>query len=1557
MSATVSEKLEGSRQLLLDLGLRNPLLNYRISTARGVHIVHEKSASIYDILVRQGKAMTFLPKPEKHAKETEALFEFSDEELQEAYVDVKLQTNETEAKLQSRMLNTYYTARTCLEEQGVNVLYIALGMLQWYESESSQEERLAPLVLIPVTIERSNARERFRVKFTSADVEGNLSLQAKMKAEFGLSIPALPDDLEDFDLEVYYESVRKIIRPFSRWSIKADSIELGFFSFGKFMIYHDLDSNKWPEGLKPFDHGILTALLEGGFKDQPLTVSEDAFIDKETKANQLFQVVDADSSQILTMLAVHEGRNLAVQGPPGTGKSQTITNLIADAIGNGKSVLFVAEKMAALEVVKRRLDSIGLGEACLELHSHKANKKELHQELRKILELGKPMLTQLQNEVALIDEYRQELNDYCSAVNTIIGESGITAQQAMGYLLQISHQKSNVNLPRIEADDISRWNTLRIQQAETYAERIQAQLKENGVPEKLLFWGSAIKFILPADQEQLSFKLREAIDHALKLSEASREGAVLLNVSPALSRSETLFHANTLDLLHQCPTDINNANVRNSQWSTNNTSILKVLEKGKALSKLKEQYKEIFLEQAWTCDVLPIRQEILAYGDKWWRFLKSSYNKAVKSLAGLCKGALPKELSSRLKYIDDILEYQKLREQVESFQPEGKDLYGQLWRNLENDWASLTAIANYLYRVHIEVAESRCHAEIITCLASAPNKELTRQKHEAITNCSRMYESSLSGLLDHIHLNQDKRFKGSKLIDFLYSEQLSLLNEWVNRVPEIHQVIAWNNIAETVEEAGYPGLIKASVSWEEARSDLKIALQKTWYEHLLQMAFTTHPVLRKFERSSHEEVVQKFRKLDQLNLQYNRAKAALKHWESVPRAEAGGQVSILRTEFNRKARHKPIRKLVQEAGLAIQKIKPVFMMSPLSIANFLPQGAINFDLVIFDEASQVKPVEAFGAILRGKQAVVVGDNKQLPPTSFFDSLTSEPEDEDNPTTDIQSILGMFDAQDAPRRMLRWHYRSRHESLITLSNHEFYENKLVIFPSPGSRYRMGLAFHHLPNTWYDRGKTRANIEEANAVADAVMAHATRHPGVSLGVVAFSTAQRQAIEDAIEQRRRKSPETEAFFNTKGYEPFFVKNLENVQGDERDVIFISIGYGRTKEGFVTMSFGPLNNEGGERRLNVLITRAKMRCEVFTNLTADDIDISRTKAYGVRALKSFLYYAQHGRLDVPVETGRSADSPFEDNVAKRLSELGYIVRQQVGSKGFYIDMAIVDPDHPGRYLVGIECDGASYHSARSARDRDRLRQQVLEAVGWKIHRIWSTDWFKNPVRELKRVVESIEQARQIANIEDTEADKQQAELAASIITREENSIQEVESAITYQLATLPEDIGKTEFHLHSVGRLAKWLTEVVKTESPIHFDEVARRMVEAAGITRVGSRIKECLAAAAKAAEASGKIKINSEFLWCSTMQKPIVRERSNLPAASRKLNLIAQEEIAAAIEKVVKNSIAIQPEAAVPYVAKLFGFSRVTEEMKASILNTVNWSIDQKIIQKEGELLKPV
>ena len=1488
MNESIQARLESSRKELLDLGLRNPLLNYKTPRGKGLKIVRENSEAIYDILVRQGKAMTFL----------------ADRDNAKNFTDTRLQTEEEEEKLQARLLNTYYFARTSIEEQGVNILYLALGMLRWNDGE---EDRFAPVLLIPVSLERSSAQERFRLRYTGSEIGANLSLQAKMKTDFNITIPEVPE-AEVFNPGEYFEEVRARLN--SKWGLEVDAIELGFFSFGKFLIYNDLDTANWP-----LDHPNLVSLFETGFHED-IPVEEDD-LDADTKANDLLRVVDADSSQVMAMLAVNDGGNLVIQGPPGTGKSQTITNIIANAVGQGKKVLFVAEKMAALEVVKRRLDHIQLGEACLELHSHKANKRELHGELKRVMELGKPAFALLELEMRLLAPYREELNAYCNAVNSVIPGSGLSTQQVIGFLLQISGRQV-VKLP---IEDIEDWNAEKMHFAEEMADRIQARLRDIGSPSNLFFSGSKLLILLPHDKEAILQQLKAALRAAAALQEH------LLLIEKQTGFKERI--SERLSKASQAP-NLAELNVKDTAWQTKANDIRDLLRTGLELETLYKNYKDIFVAEAWSQDILEIRRNIVTYGDKWYRGTVGGYRASKQQLASFLKVTLPADAAGKLRLVDMISEARRLENNLNQFDGFASALFGKRWLKQRSDWNALTVAADFLAGINDPV--------MLDYLDRHEAPEIARQYLEQLNQKTADAEITAELALKALAIPQQ-------------NVSIEQWQTWIDHFAELQRTIDWNNLAGQAEAAGLSFLIKASEDWAEAAGLLKISLQKTWYEYLIGQAFRLNPELNRFERASHEEVVEKFKKLDQLNLHFNRARVALKHWEGLPKLNAGGQVNVLKTEFNKKARHMPIRKLVEEAGKAMQAIKPVWMMSPMSIASFLPPGAIEFDLVVFDEASQVRPVDAIGAIVRGKQLVVVGDTRQLPPTSFFDKLNSEIEDEENVTADLQSILGMCDGQGAPSRMLKWHYRSRHESLISLSNHEFYEDKLVIFPSPGSKQSLGLRFHHLPDAIYDRGKTRTNPIEAAAVAKAVIEHAFKNPNLSLGVVAFSSSQMQAIQAALEIQRKADAATETFFSAHNEEPFFIKNLENVQGDERDVILISIGYGRVEDGKVPMSFGPLNNEGGERRLNVLITRAKMRCEVFTNITSEDIRLTDNSRYGVRALKSFLYFAQFAKFDTPHTLIINETRPFEQVVCAELMARGYTVRNQIGSVGFYLDMAVVDPENPGRYILGIECDGQSYASARSATDRDRLRTQVLELFGWNIYRIWSTDWYRSPERELQRLVAAIEQAKTNTETIDLEIEVYQKEIRRE--GKQETAILTEE----YRLAEVHITDTHPELHLYTFKQLSDWISEIVKVESPVHFDEMAKRLVEAAGLSKTGSRIRYTLTQALHFAGQAGQVVLKDDFLWDPQMQVPVVRDRSKLPAPYRKLTLIAPEEIHEAIRQVVAGAIAITEQEAIPLVAKLLGFARVTDEMKQALSDLIGQTIRLGIITHQGINLKAI
>jgi len=1827
---TLTTRLEASRQELLDLGLRNPLLNFRLSKAQGVAVVREESAQVVEILVRQGKTMYFSAAPEPPRKQAaggqrlppaglhpadelpalETYFSqhppllLTDAEQQALLLDNKLQTAEPLARLETRLLNTYYTARTSLEETGVNILYLALGQLTWYETESSPEPRHAPLLLVPVVLERGTVAERFKLTHSGAEVEGNLSLQARLKSDFGLALP-LPE-LENQSLSHYVAAVRRAVESRARWAVEADTIVLSFFSFSKLMLYRDLDPATWPalaEGTSALlGHPAIGALLgtETGFSDAAPSVGENAFLDTESPAAELHQVLDADSSQLLALLAVHEGRNLVIQGPPGTGKSQTIANLLAEAIGAGKKVLFVAEKMAALEVVKRRLDALGLGAACLELHSNKANKKSLHDELRHTLALGRPATAlALEEQIAQLPPLREQLNSYAQAVNAPLGRSRRTAQQVAGALLALAEELGQQPLPRLPFTNLPAWTDGDAARAEALAARLQATLQKIGPPPALLFWGTGLTMLLPADRAALAAQLQAAQAAVGELAQAGTTMASLLhlppppdvaasaNLRPVAQRAQqeavAAHHAAApaavaavqaaaaalASLLHQpaplsrpaaeavaalahhrhgealvahsgaapaasadvqaasaalaallglpAPTSLVAADalvpvashaalapplagvaVADAFWGQPTSPLPAARLAALALNDLHQRYDGLVLPEAWGQNLAAERAVLITTGQKWWRFLSGDYRRARRRLQQLWRTALPGAVDELIAVIDAVHEAARHSQVLQEASPLGGQLFGAAWRAEASDWPALMQVADYLTHTHQLLAQQRLPAAFISYLAARPSAPAVADLLATLTNALPPYQQALQAALaaclpggspgtgltaallsapfpaqaaavaawvastpradevatrlaacttalsqldrasqaiiaalpgaanslfglpggwasqpfeeqlatltawvaatplpgevaqasqaleralpaqvaallavgQALALDESRRFgEAGPLASQPLAAQAAQLAAWAADLPALQLAIEWNNTAAAVQAEGRPELLPLAETWPGAARHLVAAVRQTWLEYLQRLAYTQFPALPQFERAGHEDAAAQFRAADRASLVHNRARAMTRHFENLPNPllpSAGGQMMVIKNEFAKKSRHLPIRRLMQDAGRVVQAIKPVFMMSPLSVASFLPPGAVEFDLVVFDEASQVKPVDALGAVARGKKLVVVGDSKQLPPTSFFDSLTGtgEAADEENVTADMQSILELCKARQMPERMLRWHYRSLHQSLIAASNHLFYEDKLVIFPSPGGQGQLGLVYHYLPTTYYERGTTRTNPQEAAAVAEAVLHHARTTPKLTLGVVAFSTVQRQAIQDALEIGRRQHPETEAFFAAHRHEPFFIKNLENVQGDERDVILISIGYGRTKDGYLTMSFGPLNGEGGERRLNVLITRAKQRCEVFTNLTADDLDLSRTRAKGVAALKTFLNFAQHRRLNQNEETGREPDSPFEEAVGRALAARGYTVRPQVGSQGFYIDLAVVDPDQPGRYVLGIECDGAMYHSARSARDRDRLRQQVLEAVGWRLHRIWSTDWFRDPLRETERVVAAIEEARHFAALD--QPDEPAAELTPAAppagLAREEPAELAVASpARPYQLAQLPDALQQQELHQHSPGQLARWVTEVVRVEAPVHPDEVARRLGQASGAMQVGRRMRASVEAAISLAIKLQAVREQDGFLWsaaASEAEPPLPRDRSALPVTSRKLALIAPQELAQAVLQVVRQSFAIEREAVASPAARLFGFSRlVGEEPRLLFDAAVRYLVASQQLTDTSGVLRPV
>ena len=514
----------------------------------------------------------------------------------------------------------------------------------------------------------------------------------------------------------------------------------------------------------------------------------------------------------------------------------------------------------------------------------------------------------------------------------------------------------------------------------------------------------------------------------------------------------------------------------------------------------------------------------------------------------------------------------------------------------------------------------------------------------------------------------------------------------------------------------------------------------------LPLAIDASPELRNFRRFEHEHAIEDFRKIDDLVRAHatDKVVASLVHGlpasESVPRQS---ELGLLRHQMGLQRPSRSIRDMIGAMPESFGKLAPCVLMSPLSIAQYLPTNQALFDVVIFDEASQIATWDAVGAIARGHQTIIVGDPKQLPPTNFFGRNDGDDDSVPEFDRDLESILDEAKASGLPTRHLRWHYRSRHESLIAFSNWHYYDNNLITFPSPVTQDE-AVSLTLVPTGVYDRGKSRTNREEARAIAADIRIKLKAWLGLpeqqrpTIGVITFNVQQQALIQDLLDDIRRDNPALEWFFADERIEPVIVKNLENIQGDERDVIYFSITFCRDAAGKLPMTFGAINREGGERRLNVAVTRARRELKVFSGLRADDIDLDRSKTTGVRHLKAFLDYAVRGAIALPAEDSGSQgemESPFEQAVAAQLERRGWQVVAQVGVSGYRIDLGIRHPDHGGLYLAGVECDGATYHSSATARDRDQVREQVLRGLGWNILRVWSTDWWFNTEEVVERL------------------------------------------------------------------------------------------------------------------------------------------------------------------------------------------------------------------------------
>jgi superfamily I DNA and/or RNA helicase/very-short-patch-repair endonuclease len=1251
-----SNKIEYWKSQLRDMGRRNALLFFKLTKTSSLLITEPSAKEVFNRVVVHNRPI-YAPLQEEKPKSLFDDIEIENELDEESNDGYRRKSDEfiskkTIKQLNRTLRNIMYRSRLVREEQGYNALYMGFGTLKWQEGIDSDFYE-APLVLVPVTINRDSSIDRFRIELYDDDIVLNPTLRDKLSSDFLIELGEIDEEMDDESVEEYWSQINQKVKKLTGWEVLPKVI-IGIFNFQTLQLIKDLDSN-----IVHYQNHPIIRMLCGIASELPsdnYDIINKEELDDKVNPNTIYQILDADSSQQEAIEAAKAGKSFILEGPPGTGKSQTIANIIAESLAADKKILFVSQKSVALDVVHKRLSQRGLSEFCLEVHSYKKNKKDVINDLGKSLSaIRDDEPVQTENKKRELHRIRKELNEYVRELHKPKFGLRLSLFSIYGRLANLNNTK---NL-RFKIKDIEKITSERfddqlatIRKISTYRNII---INYSSYPWK--GFGS----------KEASIQYREEIEE--KLKQLSEEINSLTSFVVILCKE---FHVKQVE----CINDI-----------------------FKILSVLFVYDSKIFTDE---------------YKDIIHRYL-TEYKKSTRYL--------------KLKYWQD-------RKIIKSLQ---KD-------NNKQSVDEIIELFSKIMEISEPIINQSSYKSGIKKFSSDDEKRVIK------------WQESIQDLKSFaINLFKPKELP-EILNNFSISPILELTNWLQMRSRETGLISPWINFRKLYDKGcdlGLDDFICKSLEEKLFPEEWENVYLKRFYKLLSDQIINSNPILQEFQSDSHSNLIERFRYLDNkiIDLAANeiRKKLYSERPDSTWVKAESAETTLLRKELNKKRRIKPLRILFSEIPNLILRLKPCLMMSPLSVCQLIDPKIYQFDIAVFDEASQIPPEYAIGTIARAKQVIIAGDRHQLPPTRFFQTFNNDDFDEDDyETEDFESILNAFDAINLPNKMLKWHYRSEDESLIAFSNFNFYDNKLLTFPnSDTSREDTGLEFHFVEDGIYRRGKGgRDNPIEAKRVAELVFEILKRDSSLSIGVVSFSQSQRQRIEHEIERLRKNSPDLNEFFDYEKSEHLFVKNLETVQGDERDVIIFSIGYGKDELGNISMNFGPLNRQGGERRLNVAVTRARKAVKLVSSIEPEDLDLSKTQSSGVRLLKEYMLVARDGienvgKLD-SVNSTAEFGSPFEEAVYDALSKRGLKLIKQVGVSNYKIDFGIIDPEKPGRYILGIECDGATYHSSPTARDRDRLRQQLLEEkFGWIIHRIWSRDWINNRSREIQKVIDAVEQSK----------------------------------------------------------------------------------------------------------------------------------------------------------------------------------------------------------------------
>ena len=1325
-------KLQIWERRLLDFSMRNSLLNFR--GMRAIKLMVKDPGEAEDVLA-DGKDISILPLPSELEDIGNKPSDFFDTDIDERFSvfaaeelkQKRIHAFFKEEEMKDRLKKLQRAAKQSLEENGANTLFVAAGFLKWFETEVSQKPRYAPLVLIPVDIVRSIKGKGYIIRSRNEETQINVTLLEYLRQDHNVDISGLdplPEDDHGIDLPLIFQTVRNAVMAEKNWDVENVTC-LGLFSFGQFVMWNDLHNR----ASELTENKIVNSLIDGQVSWTPSEKLTDLNrLDEFIKPDKVAVPLPADSSQMAAIVTAAAGESFVLHGPPGTGKSQTITNMIANALYNGKSVLFVAEKMAALSVVQRRLEKIGLGPFCLEMHSNKAGKSAVLSQLEETLNLADTAKSgKFAGTSDELYKTRMELDKVIDAIHEKRPFGGSLYNAISEYSVRAGYKGSVCLKDSVgtffSAEDTTEEALLEyrelIREYEAVAELIgdYAGHPLKGIEseeysmslrdERGQEWKECKKACddIPAAVSSLCDKTgigcglsRADIKRLLEMESMRADGIPSLFMLAGAAAFDTVFaSAMTLldkgDAYKSCVAEMG-ADFDLKAFDRNLS-----FDAGNLLAAFEKAQKKWFLEKFFTTK--DIVKKVASYARK--------AGSVTKENAG--------EILEKLCYVQD------LTMELQNVQPYLSNYFEGLYMGTDTDFIMLRAAVEKSVRIHtlfVSLPQQQWK-DFSSAAACAPAEaEKVRSLNDLIEN------TISSSIIDVSDIEEDDDFVAE------LSERLTAYIENVTALRD------WSSYIKTRNKLNKSGLICVTKAYEEGRiknGEFRDAFEAELYYCFASGVIDNDERLREFRGVRYETLIERFldREAEYRKLVQQELVASLT--EKLHVGETA-ELALVKKAIKSGGRRMSIRKLFNEAPGVLRRLCPCMLMSPISVAQYIDPSFPDFDLVIFDEASQLPTSEAVGTIARGKNAVIVGDPKQLPPTAFFKVNKG---DEDSMEEDLESLLDDCLAVSMPQMYLKWHYRSKHESLIAYSNRKYYGNLLATFPSPEDMVsRVSLV--PVEGT-YDLGGNRQNKAEAKAVTDEIIRRLSDEKlrEQSIGVVTFSVVQQHLIEDMLADEFLKHPELEEY-DRERLEPVFIKNLENVQGDERDVILFSICYGPDKNGKVSMNFGPLNREGGWRRLNVAISRARMEMMVFAVLKPEQIDTARSTAAGVEGLKGFLEYARYGTSRLPVINGEKREhDEMVSIIAEEIEKMGYKTHTEIGTSTYRMDIGIVSPDKPDEYILGIMLDGFNMRDAQTAADRFSVQPGMMESLGWQTMRIWILEWFDDKERVLKAVKERI--------------------------------------------------------------------------------------------------------------------------------------------------------------------------------------------------------------------------